>query len=376
MRVRICVISVCLLLCNVARGDKTAEKLLADYSTRAKSLQTLTARIDLRWQTPGQPLKRNIGTVTLLKPNYALMKLSGDYPLVTIASDGKSRYLLPDTSKYTIANADPHGKNIDSPWWALPVRFFFTQDVKPFGPDSPGWTSSRHVGLETFQQESYTVVEVAGEKPMAYVARLYFDSRKILRRSVVRFGEGDQAATFTAQIDDVKAPSRLRAAAFKFTPPATAKLDTGAESKMLAVGDAGPEFFLPTPNGDILTLSTVRQGKKATLVNFWFIACPPCRAEFSLFQELYRDLKDQGFTIVAINGMDAAAEIKSYIKESRISFPIVVGKSEGPGVLSSYRIQTYPSTYLLNSQGKVVYKSVGIDQAGLLRALKELGLQK
>jgi hypothetical protein len=44
--------------------------------------------------------------------------------------------------------------------------------------------------------------------------------------------------------------------------------------------------------------------------------------------------------------------------------------------LASYRIETYPSTYLLNSEGKVVYKSVGIDQPGLLRALKELGLQK
>ena len=120
----------------------------------------------------------------------------------------------------------------------------------------------------------------------------------------------------------------------------------------------------------------MRQGKKATLINFWYLSCPPCREEFSLFQRLYSDLKDQGFAIVAINGIDAAAEINKYVKESRISFPIVVGKAEGPGVLSSYRIETYPSTYLLNSEGKIVYKSVGIDQAGLLRALKELGLQK
>ena len=374
MRAGICAICVCLLFCNVARGDEMVDKLLADYSTRAKSLQTLTARIDLTWQTPGQPLKRNAGTIALLKPNYALINLSGDYPLITLASDGKSRYLLPDSSKYTIANADANGKNIDTPWWALPVRFFFTQDVKPFGPDSPSWTSRRHAGSETIAQETYTVVEITGDKPMVYVAWLYFDRSKLLRRTVVRFGDGDKAATFTAQLDEVKTPSRLRPAAFQFKPPATAKLDTGAESRMLAVGDTGPDFSLPTPDGKLLDLSTVRQSKKATLINFWYLACPPCREEFSLFQRLYNELNDQGFTIVAINGIDQAADVKSYIRQTRISFPIVMGK--GGSTLENYRIETYPSTYLLNSEGKVVYKSVGIDQPGLLRALKELGLQK
>jgi len=374
VRARICAICVCLLICNVARGDETADKLLVDYGTRAKSLQALTARIDLTWQTPRQPLKRNTGTIALLKPNYALINLSGDYPLITLASDGKSRYLLPDSSKYTIGNADANGKNIDTPWWALPVRFFFTQDVKPFGPESPNWISSRHAGSETIAQETYTVVEISGDKPMVYTARLYFDRNQLLRRTVVKFGDGNEAATFTAQLDDVKTPSRLRSATFKFKPPATAKLDTGAESRMLAIGDPGPNFSLPTPDGKLLELTTLRQTNKATLINFWYLACPPCREEFSFFQRLYNDLKEQGFTIVAINALDQAADVKTYIRQTHISFPIVMGKDAN--TLASYRIETYPSTYLLNSEGKVVYKSVGIDQPGLLRALKELGLQK
>lgn len=77
---------------------------------------------------------------------------------------------------------------------------------------------------------------------------------------------------------------------------------------------------------------------------------------------------------MAINGIDEATNVKSYLRQTRISFPIVIGKDGS--TLANYRIETYPSTYLLNSEGKVVYKSVGIDQPGLLRALKELGLQK
>ena len=377
MRATISGILYCWLLLSaqLAFGDDAADKLLANSVISAKSFQTLAARIDLTWQAPGQPLKRNIGSVKLMKPNYALMVLTGDYPLATLASDGRSLYRLSDPTKYTIANAEPHGKNIDTPWWALPVRFFFTQSVKPFGPDSPTWTSSRYVGLETTRDERYEVVEITGNQPMAYVARLYFDGRNILRRSVVTFGEGAGAAVFTAEIENVKVARRPRPFEFKFKPPAGAKLDTGAESRMLALGETAPDFSLPTPKGNILRLANFR-GKKATLVNFWYLACPPCRDEFQLFQKLYTELRDQGLGIVAVNTIDNAPEIESYIRKNAITFSIVVGEREVPGVVGSYHIETYPSSYLLDSDGKIVYRFVGTNEAGLLQALRELGFRK
>ena len=232
------------------------------------------------------------------------------------------------------------------------------------------------MGVETIDRENYSVVEIAGEQPMVYVARLYFDDRKLLRRSTVTFGEGPGAAVFSARIDDVGIGRRLRASTFKFRPPINAKLDTGAESRMLALGDPAPEFSLTTITGETVTLANLRLGKKATLVNFWYLACPPCREEFRLFQRLYVDLKDRGFTIVAINNIDDAADIRTYVRQTKIMFPMVMGEREPPGVLSNYRIETFPSTYLLNGEGKIVYKSVGLDEAGLRRALSALGLDK
>ena len=353
-----------------------AEKLLADSGALTKAVQTMTARIDLTSQIPKQTLKRNVGSVKLMKPNYALLTLTGDYPLVTLASDGQSLYQLFGPTKYTVANAEPHGENIETPWWALPVRFFFTQNLKPFGPNSQPWASDCYAGQETIKGENFDVVEIVGEKPRAYVARFYFDARKLFRRSVVTFGQVPNAAVFTAEIEDVATSKTLRPAEFKFKPPSSAKLDTGAESRMLAVGETGPDFFLPTPEGEMLGLADLRRGKKATLINFWFLACPPGREEFRLFQKLYTDLKDQGLAIVAINKVDDAPEIKSYIRQSGTTFPIVMGERDGPGVLTSYHIEAYPSTYLLNAEGKVVYRSVGVNEEALLYALRELGLQK
>ena len=359
------------LAAQLAIADEAADKLLKEGVERAKTLRTLSARIELTRGSPGQ-LKGNSGTITLMKPNLALVQLSGDYPLVTLASDGRSRYLFPEANKYSLAAADATGKNIDTPWWAFPVRFFFTQDVRPFGPDSPPWTSSRHAGTKTIGGETYDVLEIAGDKPMPYVAHFYFDRNKLLRRSVVTFGEGERATAFTAQIEDVNTTRRLRTSNFRFKPPATARLDTGAEAKMLAIGDRGPDFSLPTPEGNSLKLESA-QGKKATLINFWYLSCPPCRAEFELFQKLYSELKDQGFSIVAINTVDAAADIKSYVRETRLTFPIVM---KDDSVLGAYRIETYPSTYLLDAEGKIVYRAVGVDEAGLLKALRELGFKR
>lgn len=371
---RLLCVSLCLFTAQVTLGNQAAETLLKDAEAHARTLNSLSARIELSWESPSQSLRRSAGTFTLMKPNFALLELSGDYPLVTLASDGRSRYLFSEANKYSLAAADATGKDIDTPWWAFPVRFFFTQSIRPFGPDSPPWTSSREAGMEKIAGKTYHILEITGDKPMAYVARFYFDRDKLLCRSVVRFGQDEKAPVFTAQIQDISTTGRLRPKNFRFKPPATARLDTGAEKKMLAIGDQGPDFSLSTPEGSRLKLETAR-GKKATLINFWYLACPPCRAEFEFFQKLYTDLKDQGFSIIAINTVDQGEDIKSYLRENRFTFPVAMSERDGPGVKGAYRIETFPSSYLLNSEGKIIYRAVGVDEAGLLRSLKELGFQ-
>ena len=75
--------------------------------------------------------------------------------------------------------------------------------------------------------------------------------------------------------------------------------------------------------------------------------------------------------------VDAAfLRIKSYAVKSGFTFPMVMGERRAPGVLGSYHIETFPSSYLLDSEGKIVYRSVGVNEAALLEALKKLGMQK
>ena len=73
--------------------------------------------------------------------------------------------------------------------------------------------------------------------------------------------------------------------------------------------------------------------------------------------------------------MDRAEDIESYLRDNRFTFPVVMSERDGPGVVGAYRIETYPSSYVINSESKIIYRAVGVDEEGLLRSLRELGFR-
>ena len=47
----------------------------------------------------------------------------------------------------------------------------------------------------------------------------------------------------------------------------------------------------------------------------------------------------------------------------------------GDSVFAKYGVQAFPTNYLLDSSGKIVFRSVGFDEAGIRKALATLGVQ-
>ena len=376
MRIAYSLFITCALLAGAqtVRADEQADALLKEVAAAARSTKTLAASLEVSWKTPGQPLRKSAGTVRLMKPNYARVSVGGEYELDTLASDGRTVFTLPDPTRYTKEAADSRGENVNSPWWALPVRHFFTQSVNPFGPQPDLTAKTRYVGDESVEGETFRVVEVSGEKPMPYVAKFYVGVDKLIRHSVVSFGRGEGAASFWAKLRDVRTNQAMSAASFRYAPPASARPDD-LSGKLLDVGRQAPAFALPTPDGGTLSLDEVRRGKRATLVNFWFVNCVPCRREFPVLQKLYARLKDKGFALVAINKGDSAAAIKSYFREEKLTLPVAMGGDGASGVFSSYSVVTYPVTYLLDADGKIIYRSAGFNEAGLRRALERMEIK-
>ncbi len=118
-----------------------------------------------------------------------------------------------------------------------------------------------------------------------------------------------------------------------------------------------PDFALRTLEGKTIRLSELR-GKKVVLINFWATWCPPCRLEMPTMQKIYTEYKKKGFEILAVNiEPDANQEIRDFIKELRLTFPILLDPQMK--VAREYRVFGLPVSILLDRKGIIRARETG-----------------
>ena len=136
--------------------------------------------------------------------------------------------------------------------------------------------------------------------------------------------------------------------------------------------DAAPEFKLDSIDGKPLTLANARG--KVVLLNFWATWCGPCRAEIPDLIALQQKYKDQLQIIGLTVDDDDVSFIKQVVARTRINYPVAMTTSE---VRVQYGgVAALPTSFLLDTQGRVVQKHEGLRDPALyeteIRAL--LGL--
>ncbi len=141
--------------------------------------------------------------------------------------------------------------------------------------------------------------------------------------------------------------------------------------KMLHVGDKAPLFtgkYYTT--GKPFKLSDYI-GKKIILVDFWYTHCPPCVRAIPALSKLYTEYKDKGIIFFGLNSVDnqpnSLGYLKTFLQKRNVSYNIVLTQ---PEVDLRYKINGYPSMYIINKQGKIAFVDIGFDQKKLSR-LKE-----
>jgi peroxiredoxin len=91
-------------------------------------------------------------------------------------------------------------------------------------------------------------------------------------------------------------------------------------------------------------------------------------------QKIHAKLKAQGFEIISINSGDPANVISKYHKEQKFGFPMVMDTKAGL-VAGKYKVEAYPTNYLVGKDGKIKATFVGFDEQGLISALKAAGFK-
>jgi len=142
---------------------------------------------------------------------------------------------------------------------------------------------------------------------------------------------------------------------------------------LLPVGSVAPLFSLRTPTGTPVRLAGLRG--KPVLLEFFATWCPHCAAEAPHLRQLY--VRSHA-AFVAINAdSENAASVFAFHVWFGLPFPALVDTgahatqwpSSGPigPVSSHYRVSTYPTFYVLDGHGRIVWRSAGEQPDAKLR---------
>ncbi|MFI2743652.1 redoxin domain-containing protein [Zhouia sp. PK063] len=125
----------------------------------------------------------------------------------------------------------------------------------------------------------------------------------------------------------------------------------------VAIGAMAPEFSGPTPEGDTLSLASVKG--KVTVIDFWASWCKPCRAENPHVVEIYKELHDKGLNIVGVSLDRKAEDWKKAIEDDQLPWKQVSNlKFWQDPIAQEYNVRAIPATFILDASGKIVAKDL------------------
>jgi peroxiredoxin len=120
-------------------------------------------------------------------------------------------------------------------------------------------------------------------------------------------------------------------------------------------GKPTPEFSLPTPEGKKLALRDFKG--KLVFLNFWASWCVPCRDEMPAMERLYGEFRNKDFVILAVNVKDRRQDALAFIKELKLTYPVVFDPDGQVGLL--YGAWGLPTTYLIGPGGEALARAWG-----------------
>ena len=123
--------------------------------------------------------------------------------------------------------------------------------------------------------------------------------------------------------------------------------------RAVGMGQAAPDFTLQTPEGNDLSLSSLRG--KCVLVDFWASWCGPCIKELPNIKKVYEKYHDKGFEIISISLDDKKANWVKAIEKHQIPWLHVSSlKGWKCPVAKLYHVTGVPAMYLLDAEGRIV----------------------
>ncbi|GGE38422.1 thioredoxin-like protein YneN [Pullulanibacillus camelliae] len=143
------------------------------------------------------------------------------------------------------------------------------------------------------------------------------------------------------------------------------------KTSVVHVGDTAPDFTVQNLNGREMTLSSLEG--KGVMLNFWQSDCDPCKEEMPFINKAYHTLQSNDNVVILSVNVDESKSIVKHFKDTyHLDFPVWLDhKKVGQDL---YGIRGIPTTYLIDSKGKVVDIVQGYmdGKSTVMKKLKEI----
>lgn len=130
------------------------------------------------------------------------------------------------------------------------------------------------------------------------------------------------------------------------------------------------EFAATTENGD--PVSSADYAGDVLVVNFWYAACGPCRAEAKDLEAVYQEFAGENVDFLGVNTLDSPAAATAFAENYGITYPSAIA-AETPAIKLAFAektpIQATPTTLVLDAQGRVAARIIGPIDPSILKTL-------
>lgn len=124
------------------------------------------------------------------------------------------------------------------------------------------------------------------------------------------------------------------------------------EQKVIEQGDKAPDFKVTTDQGPVISRGDIKG--KLMVVNFWASWCAPCIEEWPSLNEFAGRYKDKGVTVLAVSIDRNEKKYRDFLAKGKPQF--LTTRDPESTIPASYGTFLVPETYVINKEGKVVYK--------------------
>lgn len=130
----------------------------------------------------------------------------------------------------------------------------------------------------------------------------------------------------------------------------------------IALNAPAPDFRLPKLEGGISSLADF--SGRVVLLDFWATWCKDCREEMPTLDRLHRQLKDRGFSVVAISlDEDGRRAVAPLVSRHDLTYPVLLADRN---ISIAYRVRGLPTAFLLDQKGVVIRRYVGVIEPDML----------